>query len=87
MGVCTVSENISDHYTPVILCDDMSEGFVGEGCIGAKDVIGYCLGKCLVHYDAILAEFVMEEFSYIRKHKVKNGIGGINMVEVRNNKV
>ena len=53
------------HYTAVILCDDMLEGHVGEGCSGEKGGIGSGLSKCSVH-DVDLAGLAMEYFSYRR---------------------
>ena len=49
--------------------------------------VGEVLGKFSGHDDVGLAGFFIEEFPYRRDQKVKKGLGGINMVEVHNNRV
>ena len=39
------AEDMFEHSTDIILCDEMLEGFVDEGCIRAKDGVGVGFGK------------------------------------------
>ena len=64
-------EDMLNNYPSIILRDDVVEGFVVEGCFRTKDGVGNGFGRCSVNDNVGLNEFLMEEFSYRRKRKVK----------------
>ena len=75
-----LAEDMFDHYTSVILCDDMLEGLIGKGYRRVEDVVGGGIGKCSGHDNIGLAGFVMGYLFDRRDQKVNKGLGGINMV-------
>ena len=61
-------------------------GIFRQEMLQKKDIVGNGLGKCSGHDDVVLKGFIMEEFSQRRDQKARKGFGGINKIEVWENR-